>query len=103
MKILKLINNETSSMIIKPLKASNCIDTGPSCDDYCGPIDMDFASCPVLSADVCYKEDYAACTMHSQDYCPEGDYRACTVNQTDWCYTPDYSTCNEAAKYDITD
>ncbi|MBO5109472.1 MAG: hypothetical protein J6D21_02035 [Clostridia bacterium] len=102
MKRLKLINTETFSMIIKPLKAFSCSTNDYVCDDYCGPDYVDYAHCPSSSIDICIHEDRSSCPAHTQDHCHDGDYSACHSNQTDICYSADTTTCNEAIKYDIT-
>ena len=94
---LKLINNEKSILIPKPLKASTCDE------DFCHIVSGDLANCYIYSMDICGSYDEAGCTNHSQDVCEIKDYYACSSAHVDLCSSSDTTTCHEAVKYDISD
>lgn len=72
-RILKLINNEKKSIIVKGAKG-----------------------CDSTSVDYCKKADYGSCTVYSYDNCGT-DYSSCSSGAIDQCpsYT-DYSACHGA-------
>jgi hypothetical protein len=72
-KLISLINNERTNIVIHSAKAT--------------------VDCTAGANDICYtNQDHAHCTTYAYDYCGK-DYAACYDGADDVCYNTDTTVC----------